>query len=137
ALAQRSSCTSQPMRDELRFLLSIARLDREFRRALKLWIDGWTQQEIAEAFNVPQQTVSYRIRQGLAACYDAAPLSFRRFSQHTIYRRARRVRRLAILRKCVRCGEEFPLGNGLGRYCSDGCKESAQRQKWAKKGVDI
>ena len=127
ALSQRSTCTSQPMRDELRFLLSIVRLDPEFRRCLKFWIDGWTQQEIAEAFNVPQQTVSYRIRQGLAICYDAAPLSFRRFSQHTIYRKARRARRLAILRRCITCGEEYPLGCGHGRYCCEGCGEAAQR----------
>jgi hypothetical protein len=127
ALAQRSACTPQSMRDELRFLLSMARLEPEFRRCLKLWIDGWNQQEIAAAFNVPQQTVSYRLRKALKVCYDAAPLSFRRFSQHTIYRKVRRLRRLSILRKCLQCGEEYPLGIGYGRYCSSGCGETAKR----------
>lgn len=127
SLAEMTAAPSQSLRDELRFLASVSRLSAELRGCLNLWIDGWTQQEIAQACAVSQQRVSQRLRAALRICYDAAPLSFRRFSYHTIYRPPRRIRKEMITRRCARCGEEFPLGNGAGRYCSTSCREAARR----------
>lgn len=114
----------QSLRDELRFLMSITHLDREDRRCLKLWADGWTQQEIADAYNVRQQVVSYRLHQALRACYNSAPVSFRRFSQHTIYRRRSRVRTTVGSRQCAECREVFLAILGFGRYCSEECQQA-------------
>lgn len=117
----------QEFRDELRFLMSVTRLRQEYRRCLQLWVDGWSQEEIAAAYGVHQQTVSYRLRRSLRACYDSAPLSFRRFSQHSIYRRPAKRRDSALLRVCAYCEEHFSLGIGLGRFCSVPCRERAAR----------
>src|SRR5687767_15111452 len=80
SLSESMVAEPQEFRDELRFLMSVTRLRPEQRRCLRLWVDGWNQWEIAEAYGVEQQTISYRIRRALRACYDSQPLSFRRFS---------------------------------------------------------
>jgi len=118
----------QPLRDEIRFLLSVSRVSREQRRCLQLWLDGWNQKELAEAFGITQQAVSQRVKRALRACYDSTPLSFRRFSHRTLYRRPRKGLERTILQACAWCGEEHPVGIGLGRYCSTACRELARRR---------
>jgi hypothetical protein len=128
-LVQTVAAPPQPFREELRFLASVSRLDPDSRRYMRLWTDGWSQQEIAAALNVSQQYVSQRLHHALRLCYDVAPLSFRRFSHHTIYHPPEKRRRSRIMaRRCARCGEEFPLGLGHGRYCSSLCREPALRE---------
>ena len=125
ALVGRKGNPSQTMRDEMRFLMSVSRMDPEHRRCLRLWVDGWTQEEIARAYNVSQQIVSYRLKRALKSCYSAAPISFRRFSQHTTYRK-RRIRTTAGIRRCVHCGEQFLQALGCDRYCSPDCESRAK-----------
>src|SRR2546423_1491563 len=84
-MVERSFTQTESLGDEIGLLASVGRMTRENRRCLKLWIDGWSQREIAEAFEISQQFVSQRLRKALRACYDSAPISFRRFSHHTIY----------------------------------------------------
>lgn len=122
----RDASAPQSLRDELRFLMSITRMDQEDRRCLKLWADGWTQQEIAEAYNVRQQVVSYRLQKSLQACYSSAPVSFRKFSQHTIYRKRSRVRTTAGSRRCAECRETFLAILGIGRYCCEECRKAGE-----------
>ena len=131
-LSERMVAEPQEFRDELRFLMSVTRLRPEQRRCLRLWVDGWNQWEIARAYGVPQQTISYRIRRALRACYDSAPLSFRRFSYHSIYRKPRNGREFSILRKCAHCEDAYSLGVGLGRYCSLRCRETARHNSGEK-----
>ena len=126
SLSEKIVAEPQEFRDELRFLMSVTRLQPEQRRCLRLWVDGWNQWEIAEAYGVPQTTISYRIRRALRACYDSAPLSFRRFSYHSVYRKPRKTHDYAILRRCIHCEDEYSLGIGLGRYCSLRCRETAR-----------
>lgn len=115
--------------DELRFLLSVCNLPLMQRLCLRLWIQGYSQEDIARRSGLSQQSISLRLRRALKKCYDNAPLSFRRFSQHTIYRAPARARNAMILRPCLYCGERFPLGCGCGRYCSTPCRESARRKR--------
>ena len=119
----------QEFRDELRFLMSVTFLRPEYRRCLQLWVNGWTQPEIAAAYRVTQQTVSFRIRKALRSCYDSMPLSFRRFSHHTIYRRPQIARESSIIRVCAHCEDHFLLGIGFGRYCSLRCRETARHTR--------
>jgi len=119
----------QSLQDELRFLASVSHMNREHRRVLDLWVRGWNQREIATAFKISQQFVSQRLRRALGSCYDSVPISFRRFSHHTIYQKRRASRDFAILRQCANCQEEYPLGNGMGRYCSQRCREMARHTK--------
>ena len=132
ALSEMIVAEPQEFRDELRFLMSVTRLRPEHRRCLRLWVDGWSQWEIADAYRVHQQTVSYRLRRALRACYDSMPLSFRRFSYHSVYRRPHKGRGLAMMRICAQCEEYFPLGLGSGRYCSLHCRESAHHAQEEK-----
>src|SRR5437016_1964836 len=76
-MVRRAFTPSQTLRDEIRFLASVSHMNSEHRRCLKLWIDGWNQQEIAEACGITQQFISRRLRKALRACYDSAPISFR------------------------------------------------------------
>lgn len=117
----------QPMRDELKFLASVSRMSREKRRFLNLWMQGWTQNEIAEALRISQQRVSQQIRFALRRCYDATPLSFRRFSYHSIYKPRGRFREKPGLRSCLYCESGYAVGTGCGRYCSGTCREMAWR----------
>jgi hypothetical protein len=117
----------QEFRDELRFLMSVTRLRPEIRRCLRLWVDGWSQYEIAEAYRVAQQTISYRLRTGLRACYESVPLSFRRYSYHSIYRRPHKGPELGLVRICVHCEEVYLMGLGAGRYCSERCRNTSFR----------
>jgi hypothetical protein len=128
ALVDGKGCPSQTLRDEMRFLMSVTRMDPEYRRCLRLWVDGWTQEEIAHAYHVSQQVVSYRLKRALRSCYAAAPISFRRFSQHTIYRK-RRTRTSVGARRCAHCGEEFLIALGCGTLCSPACQERRQRDE--------
>ena len=132
SLSERLVAEPQEFRDELRFLMSVTRLRPEQRRCLRLWVDGWSQWEIAEAYGVEQQTISYRIRRALRTCYDSTPLSFRRFSYHSIYRRPQKGRDNTILRKCAHCEDAYSLGVGIGRYCSQRCRETARHQNGEK-----
>jgi len=125
ALIENAATAPEPLRDELRFLASISRLEPKSRCCLILWIDGWTQREIAAALRVSQQSVSQWLRRALRACYDMSPLSFRRFSQRSIYRPPRRRRGPATLRRCAFCKGEFPPGSTGGRYCSTYCRQAA------------
>lgn len=125
ALAEQAVAPSQPLRDELRFLASVSRLEPGLRLTLRLWIEGWSQQEIAAACHLSQQRVSQRIQKALRVCYDNAPLSFRQFSHHTLSRKLRRSSRTEALRRCVECGEAFLASLGCGRYCSTLCHEAA------------
>lgn len=127
-LSEMQVAEPQEFCDELRFLISVTKLSPELRRSLQLWIEGWNQLEIARAFGVSQQTVSHRIRLALSICHDAAPLCFRRFSYHTIYRRPYR-RRDILLRRCSHCDDVYMLGLGVGRYCSQLCQETALHNK--------
>ncbi len=89
-IVDRSMGPTQALRDELCFLAAVTPLQRDARAVLRLWTDGWSQEEIAGACGMSQQRVSQRLRRALAACYDSTPISFRRFSHHTIYRPPRR-----------------------------------------------
>lgn len=120
----------QSFRDELRFLASISHLKSEARRVLRFWIDGWTQTEIAEAFQISQQFVSRRLRRALRICYENAPVTFRQFSFHTISQPRRRSTRPMNSRVCLNCGYRFNPANEPGRYCSETCKNHySQRRK--------
>lgn len=132
ALAEMAVAPSQPLRDELRFLASVSRLSAEQRGCLNLWIDGWSQSEIAEAYGVCQQRISQRLRAALRICYDATPISFRRFSYHTIYRPPRRRKHAGLVHRCIRCGEEYLAGIGCGRYCSTACHHAAEHARRSK-----
>jgi hypothetical protein len=115
AVAETIAPPVQSLCEELTFLLSVSRVDQDSRRCLQLWIDGWSQLEIAEAIGTSQQRVSQRIRIALEACYDATPISFGKFSEHTVYRPPRHGDRRAGFRRCVRCGET--LDSPHGRWC--------------------
>jgi hypothetical protein len=128
-LAEMATAPPQPLRDELRFLAAVSHLSAEQRGCLNLWLDGWSQREIAEAYGVCQQRISQRLRVALRICYDATPISFRRFSYHTIYRPPRRRKQIAWARRCIRCGEEYPAGIGCGRYCSTACRHAAEHTR--------
>jgi hypothetical protein len=117
----------QSVRDEIRFLASVSHMPQDTRLCLDLWIDGWTQQQIAANLHISQQRVSQRVRAGLTQCLDLAPISFRAFSYHTIYRPPRKTRPCGIQRTCAWCGEPFLLSLGYGRYCSSVCRETARR----------
>src|SRR5262252_2307615 len=56
-LALTSPSPEQPLRDELKFLASVSLIAPEQRRCFQLWIDGWSQREIADACRVSQQFV--------------------------------------------------------------------------------
>ncbi|MCC6730129.1 MAG: helix-turn-helix domain-containing protein [Chthonomonadales bacterium] len=127
-LAEMPVAPSQPLRDEIAFLVSVTALPARARLCLGRWADGYSQSEIAARLGVSQQRVSQILRQALAACYANAPLSFRRFSFHTIYRPPRHSRPLVALRICARCGETFPLHLGWGRHCSRACAEAARHR---------
>src|ERR1043165_986117 len=66
----------QPLRDELQFLLSVTKLDKENRRFMRFWLNGWSQREIADALNISQQFVSQRLGTAIRACFDMTPISF-------------------------------------------------------------
>lgn len=89
-IADRVTAPVQSLSDELRFLAAITPMHPTARTVLNLWTQGWTQTEIAHACGMSQQRVSQRLRSALTACYDSTPLSFRRFSYHSIYRPPRR-----------------------------------------------
>lgn len=83
------SGAAQGAYDELVFLIQAAHMRTEDRLCLGLWVDGWTQAEIAAAMGVSQQRVSRWFRSGLAACIETAPPSFREFSRRFVYRAPR------------------------------------------------
>ena len=89
-IVDRVTTPVQSLSDELRFLAAVTPMNPTSRTVLRLWTDGWTQAEIGEACGISQQRVSQRLRRALAACYDSTPISFRRFSHHTIYRPPRK-----------------------------------------------
>ena len=119
---------TQALSDELRFLVSVTRMAAHLRRCLHLWIEGWSQREIAEGIGVSQQAVSRQIRCALRICYEAVPLSFRHFSRHTIYRRPKHGE-VVPMHRCPRCDEEFPRALGDGRYCSSTCRGEAAHDR--------
>lgn len=129
ALAELAAAPPQPLRDEIRFLAAASRLTAELRACLLLWVDGWSQQEIALRLRVTQQAVSDRLRRALTICYDAAPISFRLFSHHSVYRPPSRGRRDTPVARCARCGEEVAAGPGRGRYCGSQCREAARHER--------
>jgi len=129
ALAEMPVAPTQSIRDELRFLASVSGLDPDARRILGFWADGWAQTEISAACGVCQQRVSQVLRAALESCYDAVPLSFRAFSRHSIYRAPRRRREPCRMSICARCGEEYAIVAGAGRYCSTLCGEMAARSE--------
>lgn len=128
-LAILPSAPTQSFRDELRFLLSVSRMDRPSRLCARLWIDGYTQTEISRALGTSQQSISNRLQTALRNCYDMSPVSFRLFSRRSIYRPPRRGRSTWPERRCLRCGEMFPLRNGLGVFCSQQCRELSRRRR--------
>lgn len=128
-LLESRAALAQSLADELRFLMSVSHLQPIPRLCLRMWSAGHDQQEIAQSFGMSQQRVSQYLRRALLVCYDNAPISFRQFSHHSIYRRPSRVRRYAMLRRCAWCGDEFPAGLGSGRFCSIPCRERSMRRE--------
>ena len=128
-LVQMEAAPSQSFREELRFLISVTRQAPKVTSCLLLWVDGYTQSEIALRLLVTQQCVSARLRQGLIKCYDSSPITFRAFSRHTIYRRPTRGRYKFPQRWCLYCREPFPSPSGFGRYCGEKCSCSASRDR--------
>ena len=125
---------SQNYCDELKFLISVSNLPRFLRPCLRLWAEGYSQSEIALITQTPQQTISNRLRKGLQICYDNTPVSFRRFSEHTIYRSPSHAPISSHRANCVRCGTTFVISIGIGRYCSVECKQvSMQRARRRKR----
>ena len=112
-------------RDEIRFLANISRLEPFGRTCIRLWIDGWTQQEMSRTMGISQGEVSRQLRDALRACYDHTPITFREFSKHTIYRKPSHGRKSPLPRKCLYCGEAFLMFTGEGRYCSSSCQQAA------------
>ncbi len=142
--------------DELSFLAAVTPLSRQERACLQGWMRGWTQREICahwtelaekredvrgksaggapamqhagEAQTPTQQATSRLLRCALGKCRESVGLSFTQFSRHTLYRRPagrRGTWRAAI---CPYCREEFVYGLGIGRYCSQSCREAARHR---------
>ncbi|MCL5283723.1 MAG: hypothetical protein M1330_03295 [Armatimonadetes bacterium] len=115
--------------DELRFMLATSRLSGADRLCVDLWLDGYTQHEVAEVMGVKQQAVSRRLRQALKRLWEEGALSFWEFSRRVIYRRPVHSHKYCISRICRRCGEEFLVGLGCGIYCSDRCREAGKHKE--------
>lgn len=130
-LAATAAPPCRSLRDELAFLLTVSEIDQDSRRCLRLWIDGWTQAEIAAAIGISQQRISQRIRVGLRACYDASPISFERFSHHTIYRAPSHSPARSHRRRCLRCAEVLDPDRMRGRLCQD-CRAAAALHRSAR-----
>lgn len=123
---QSEDAAPQTARDELRFLASVSHLAPDSRLCLELWLDGWRQAQIAGVLGISQQRVSQRVRAALVQCLDLAPISFRAFSYHSIYRPPRKTRPAGIQRSCAWCGEPYLVSLGCGRYCCSLCRETAR-----------
>ena len=137
SLAEWAIAPGQSFRDELQFLMSVSSLPRHLRVCVRLWANGHSQSEIALAIRVSQSVVSERIRSGLRICYDLSPITFRRFSQHTIYRAPTSRATNTQLSRCVRCGAQFAVGIGFGRHCSSECRQASfsnrrRRKNWGQ-----
>jgi hypothetical protein len=132
ALAETIAPPGRSLREELIFLLSVSRIDQDSRRCLRLWVDGWSQFEIAEAIGASQQRVSQRLRFALAACYDASPISFERFSEHAIYHAPRHGDRRNGLLRCARCGDVIDTTRVRGRCCP-ACRAALANQRPARR----
>jgi DNA-binding CsgD family transcriptional regulator len=117
-LARLATIHGTDFRDELRFLASVTDLTLTERACLRLWSDGWTQQEIASKLRASQQWVGKALRRALQQCYDSTPLSFRSFCHHTIYRPPSRRREPPLARRCAVCGEIFEGSRCNGWYCA-------------------
>lgn len=134
----RAAAVQTDIRGELQFLASISRLQPFAHTCLRLWIDGWTQTEMARTMGISQAEISRQLRAALRICYDNTPISFRAFSRHTTYRRPAHVRKSPSQRRCIACGEIFLLHTGEGRFCGSDCRRSvifhSKRVKNMKKG---
>ncbi len=126
-IAELPALPSQSLRDELRFLASVTELTVAQRFCFKLWIDGWSQQEIAAKLRASQQHVARHLHHALVSCYDSTPLSFRHFCRKAIYRTPVKSRADSRARACYHCGEMYSGRIGNGRYCSPTCKQAARR----------
>lgn len=131
ALADVISSPSLSLQDEVHFLMSLSRLPRVQRLCLELWLDGWSQQDIAKTVNLCQQRISQLLACALRVCYSLRPLSFREFSRHAIYH-APAHRRQQLEGMCLFCGEAYPRGAGWGRYCSERCQETSKHNRARK-----
>lgn len=85
----------QGLTDEIWFLAALSDLTHKERLCLRLWLDGWTRQEIFQVFGRTlearaQKNIYYTVRKALLKCYDTRTVSFSAFSHHTLYRRPAR-----------------------------------------------
>ncbi len=111
---------SQEAVEELRFLADVANLRPGERMLVKLWIEGWTQAEIAGKLGRLQPEVSRDLKRAQRRCYDMAPVSFRRFSYKPLYRPRRRWE-VRHRRVCAGCGDVFYWVDRAVRYCCAEC----------------
>jgi hypothetical protein len=127
-LAQLTCVRGPNFRDELRFLASVTDLTAFDQVCLRLWADGWTQREIAQRLGLTQLPISRCLRAALRQCYDAAPLSFRNFCHHTIYRPPSRRREAPMARQCLGCGEVFEGRGYRGAHCGKWCAQASEQE---------
>ena len=123
-IPENTAALPQSQREELLFLITVTCMTEDVRLCLQLWIDGWTQCEIASIMVICQQRVSQLLRKGLRDCFENVPISFREFSKHTVYHHPYHVSEKSIIRYCIRCKEAYESGKGHGKYCSVQCAES-------------
>ncbi|MEP6755856.1 MAG: hypothetical protein ABJA67_10170 [Chthonomonadales bacterium] len=135
AIAEWATAPTQSYCDELKFLISISALPQQVRGCMRLWSEGYSQCEIALMTRVSQQCVSKRLREGLRVCYDSSPVTFRRFSQHTIYRPPQKPNSTTKYSRCLRCGDKYSVGAGAGRYCSTECRQESIRRNRRSRGM--
>ncbi len=128
-LLEVEAAPGQSFREELRFLISISHLSAVVKSCLKLWVDGYTQTEIANQLMVSQQTVSTRLKQGLNICYDLAPISFRAYCKRSIYYKPTKAPERITHRMCVYCHTLYQATPGRGRYCSGKCIAYARKAR--------
>jgi hypothetical protein len=126
-IADLPSIRSQSLRDEMRFLASVSELTPKEAVCLRLWMDGWSQSDIAVRLGASQQLICRLLRQALIQCYDSTPLAFSVFSHHTIYRRPSKAGERPQPRLCAGCGEVFEGTLRRGRYCSVECAKAGGR----------
>lgn len=91
-------------RDEVKFLMTVTRLQPRERLVLNLWTEGWGQCETSRLLQRSQQWVSWTLRRALTLCLAMEPVSFSAMCRKPVYRRPQRVFSDPHPRFCVFCG---------------------------------